>query len=294
MAIKNGPAMWLYPIAAKTYFDVGPRRSEQPGATGYAEMIAHGGGDNKWRVSTNYKNIAVGDEILVYSVKINGNPPMVIGLGIVARGPWLDGNEQLIKIKWNVTVCRRLGKRAIDATWIAERLPRTKKTGTTIPQGLWPIIRQQLLAPATDMRRDISKIEFSAKFSKTKKQLLIDARLGQGKFKNNVAYIETGCRLTGVTDRSHLRASHIKPWSVSKNSERLDGNNGLLLAPHVDHLFDRGFITFTDAGKLLISPQLPGHILTAWSLPKQGTFGAFSKAQRKYLDYHRKDVFQAK
>jgi predicted restriction endonuclease len=80
---------------------------------------------------------------------------------------------------------------------------------------------------------------------------------------------------------------------VSTNKERLDGNNGLLLAPHVDHLFDRGFIAFSEKGKLLVSPQLPSGLLKAWSLPANGTFGAFNKAQRKYLAYHRDNVFRA-
>jgi transposase len=52
----------------------------------------------------------------------------------------------------------------------------------------------------------------------------------------------------------HLRASHIRPWRDSDNEARLDGENGLLLTPTIDHLFDRGFISFEDDGRLLISP----------------------------------------
>jgi putative restriction endonuclease len=48
-------------------------------------------------------------------------------------------------------------------------------------------------------------------------------------------------------------ASHIKPWCESTNEERLNGENGLLLTPSIDHLFDRGFISFEDNGELLIS-----------------------------------------
>jgi hypothetical protein len=40
----------------------------------------------------------------------------------------------------------------------------------------------------------------------------------------------------------------------SENAERLDGENGLLLTPSIDHLFDRGFISFKDDGAVLISP----------------------------------------
>jgi hypothetical protein len=68
---------------------------------------------------------------------------------------------------------------------------------------------------------------------------LTKSRRGQGIFKANVRLIENHCRITGVSSIKHLRASHIKPWSVSDNDEKLDGYNGLLLSPHVDHLFDR-------------------------------------------------------
>ena len=65
--------------------------------------------------------------------------------------------------------------------------------------------------------------------------------------------IETHCRVTGVNRPEHLIASHCKPWRDSDNAERLDGENGLLLTPSIDHLFDRGFISFENNGELLVS-----------------------------------------
>jgi hypothetical protein len=67
----------------------------------------------------------------------------------------------------------------------------------------------------------------------TEKSQSILARRGQGWFRGRLEKIESCCRLTGVRDRAHLRASHIKPWKDSTDRERLDGNNGLLLAPHI-------------------------------------------------------------
>ncbi|MEZ5459241.1 MAG: HNH endonuclease signature motif containing protein [Steroidobacteraceae bacterium] len=52
----------------------------------------------------------------------------------------------------------------------------------------------------------------------------------------------------------YLIASHAKPWRDSSNDERLDGENGLLLTPTVDHLFDRGFISFEGNGRVIVSP----------------------------------------
>jgi hypothetical protein len=127
----------------------------------------------------------------------------------------------------------------------------------------------------------------------TKREQLIDARRGQGRFRRDVAAVEKkGCRMTGVRQITHLRASHIKPWSDSDDREKLDPHNGLLLSPHIDHLFDRGYISFTDAGELIVSKHLKPGILTAWGVAMRAKVGAFSPAQCFYLGYHRREVFQ--
>ena len=133
----------------------------------------------------------------------------------------------------------------------------------------------------------INQIHFDSDIPDTEKSQLILARRGQGLFRRRLELIESGCRLTGVSDRAHLVASHIKSWRDSTNRERLDGHNGLLLAPHADHLFDRGFISFEDNGKLLASPQLAMNILEAWGIPPETTCGTFSKKQCVYLKQHR-------
>lgn len=61
-------------------------------------------------------------------------------------------------------------------------------------------------------------------------------------------------RVTKVERLEHLVASHTKPWRDSTNEERLNGENGLLLTPAIDHLFDKGFISFEDKGALVVSP----------------------------------------
>lgn len=141
-----------------------------------------------------------------------------------------------------------------------------------------------------DLAADVKEIESSPSIADTEKPQLIQARRGQGIFRTRVELLEVGCRVTGVKDRAYLRASHIKPWRVSSNAERLDGSNGMLLAPHVDHLFDRGFISFGDDGALLRSPRLDASILAAWGLPAERNVGEFSENQRMYLSYHRSAV----
>lgn len=126
----------------------------------------------------------------------------------------------------------------------------------------------------------------------TTKDQLVKSRRGQGIFKANVRLNEKGCRVTGVTDLRHLRASHIKPWKDSSDEEKLNGCNGLLLAPHVDHLFDKGLISFTDDGGLLISPLLERDVLAKWQIPVEMTVGPFNVQQSMFLGYHRESVFK--
>ena len=128
--------------------------------------------------------------------------------------------------------------------------------------------------------------------TETTREQVVLARRGQGLFKLRVMGIEKACRITGVTREEHLRASHCKPWRDSNNEERLQGENGLLLTPNADHLFDRGFIGFEDNGDVLISPVADSDSLKRLGLDV-GTHmnvGKFSEGQRKFLEYHRDSV----
>jgi putative restriction endonuclease len=119
---------------------------------------------------------------------------------------------------------------------------------------------------------------------------VIRARRGQGIFRANVMLIETGCRVTHVTDRKHLRASHIKPWSKASDSERLSGENGLLLSPHIDHLFDKGYISFSSSEQLLVVPEVQPGLLDKWGIIAGTNVGTFNREQKAFLDFHRVNV----
>ncbi|PIF89756.1 HNH endonuclease [Acidovorax sp. 62] len=128
----------------------------------------------------------------------------------------------------------------------------------------------------------------------TTKQQVVLARNGQGLFRSRVFGLEQSCRLTHVRTPALLIASHIKPWrSCSTAAERLDGANGLLLAPHVDRLFDKGFISFTEAGQVLVSPRLDPNDLTRLGLAEACATGCapFSERHAPYLQFHREKVF---
>jgi len=128
----------------------------------------------------------------------------------------------------------------------------------------------------------------------SERKALVLARRGQGKFKRNVQKIETRCRVTGVERPEHLIASHCKPWRDCESyEERLDGENGLLLTPSIDHLFDRGFISFERSGILLVAKRAHSESLKRMGIPvgEKVNVGSFSEGQRSYLEYHREKVF---
>ena len=91
----------------------------------------------------------------------------------------------------------------------------------------------------------------------TEQMALHKARIGQGRFRADLLDLWQGrCALTEVDMPELLRASHIKPWRSSNNSEKLNAFNGLLLAVHLDALFDRLLITFQDTGEMVVSKRI--------------------------------------
>jgi hypothetical protein len=122
---------------------------------------------------------------------------------------------------------------------------------------------------------------------------LVKARVGQGIFREEVSKIERHCRLTGVGDNDFLVASHIKPWKDSDNRERLSGQNGLMLTRTPDHLFDKGFISFADDGRLLYASRVNREALAKMKIPEEGfNAGRFNPAQLEFLRYHRNYIFK--
>lgn len=139
---------------------------------------------------------------------------------------------------------------------------------------------------------EMDKVRSDETVSETTRRAIVLARRGQGLFKKRVMELESACRITGVTKIEHLRASHCKPWRNASNDERLNGENGLLLTPTMDHLFDRGFIGFEDNGTLLISPVAHKESLLKMGIDvdRSKNVGNFSSGQREFLEIHRDSV----
>lgn len=148
--------------------------------------------------------------------------------------------------------------------------------------------------PLFESAEDPSEVDVQIQ---TSSQRTIEVRTKQQLFRRRLLGYERECRLTGVRDLRFVRASHIKPWSKATSSERVDGCNGLLLTPTADHLFDQGWISFTNAGQLLCSRFLSRNVGEHLGLDlrtgrKCGS--TFLATQRGYLEYHRDEVFEKK
>jgi hypothetical protein len=111
-------------------------------------------------------------------------------------------------------------------------------------------------------------------------------RRGQDKFKNKLLLNSKECAVCGINEKSFLIASHIKPWRYSNNKERLDSINGLLLCPNHDKLFDSGYLSFSENGRLLVSSKLSKDILTKMALTSESSI-EINKEREVYMTWHR-------
>jgi hypothetical protein len=125
----------------------------------------------------------------------------------------------------------------------------------------------------------------------TTRRALVDARLGQGAFRKALMQRWTNaCAASACGVSEVLRASHIKSWRLSSNTERLDRANGLLLIANIDALFDKGLVTFNDGGSMVISSRLPETERRRLGLPKKLRL-TLTPTEKEFLTFHRESVF---
>ena len=140
-----------------------------------------------------------------------------------------------------------------------------------------------------DLERDLDQIVDNPQLSNTEKSTLINTRLGQGQFRKKLITQWGGCAVTGYRDTRCLVASHIKPWSKAGNEERLDPFNGLLLLPNLDKVFDLGYISFEESGRIWLS----GELEDAETLGIHARLSVqLDSKHQDYLAYHREKVFR--
>ena len=119
---------------------------------------------------------------------------------------------------------------------------------------------------------------------------IIKVRINQGYFRDRLLDKYGKCCLCGVSDTRFLVASHIKPWADSTPSEKVDVENGLLLCPNHDKLFDLGMITFDNDGKIIVSEGVSDNDRIYMNVSDR-MFLSMSNKMKKYMHYHRENVF---
>jgi predicted restriction endonuclease len=142
------------------------------------------------------------------------------------------------------------------------------------------------------IKKEEEKIEKDTTITVTERTHLTKSRIGQGIFRTKLLEECHACPVTSISDDRILIASHIKPWSVSDNKERLDPKNGLLLTPTFDKLFNDGFISFDDDGTMIISSSLSYFTMDNLGLAENKKYSVPTKGREKYLKYHRENIFR--
>ncbi|WP_342625019.1 HNH endonuclease [Pseudomonas alkylphenolica] len=197
------------------------------------------------------------------------------------------------------TLNRPLLSKSISAAYQTQFDSRTTPTLFNSTGGVNQIYMAQLPADAAyflmEQAEVITKYEdllinagAVSRVNETTREALIRARLGQGTFRAEVMKRWEGkCALTGVRNPNLLVASHIHAWSLANNHARLDADNGLLLATHIDRLFDCGLISFHECGQLIISDSLTAEEQKVFGLTTFTSIDTLNAGNRLYLAKHR-------
>ena len=123
---------------------------------------------------------------------------------------------------------------------------------------------------------------------------LVRQRVGQDVFREALlGYWGGACAVTGLALPEVLRASHTKPWAdCASDEERLDVFNGFLLVAQLDALFDRGLITFTASGDVVIASRLTSENRASLHLDQGLNLRWVAPEHLPFLEWHREHVFQ--
>lgn len=140
---------------------------------------------------------------------------------------------------------------------------------------------------------EVLKISNDQSLDATEREAIVKARIGQGIYRDKLLLkYSDGCIITHINVPDVLVASHIKPWSVSTNSERINEDNGFILSATYDRLFDRGLISFENSGKILLSKVISDDDAQKLEIGKGQRYDIkFNAQMNDYLSYHRDVIF---
>lgn len=152
--------------------------------------------------------------------------------------------------------------------------------------------------------KELNQLRTRKGLADTRSSLAIDAPVAEGAMvqrltwlrDNHIAFRDpvrahwkSKCAVTSAGCDGLLVASHIKPWRLSSPKQKTDLNNGLLLSTALDALFDRGLISFSNDGMMLLSSLLSVETAKIFGVNKKLKLDLrLVTAQMKtYLSWHR-------
>ena len=146
----------------------------------------------------------------------------------------------------------------------------------------------------SDIKKEENALSQDKTLNESSKDQTRKARVGQGKYREELLKECPYCPITLVSDDRLLIASHIKPWIKSEQNEKIDPKNGFMFTPTIDHLFDRGFMSFDNDKKILLSPWLSKTTIHRLNFQSSGIIEHLPITGReKYLQYHRDNIYKS-
>lgn len=128
--------------------------------------------------------------------------------------------------------------------------------------------------------------------NETERKGLVISRVGQGVYRKKIIHRwEYQCAVTGFNNLDVLIASHILPWASSTNQERLDVNNGILLSPTYDALFDQHYISFENRGNIILSDAIEVAAFQKIGVKGSERISNFNSSNFPYLEQHRTQFY---
>ena len=143
-----------------------------------------------------------------------------------------------------------------------------------------------------DSESKLLSIIREARLDATSKRTEIHVRLGQHRFRRLVLVRWEGrCAITGADIL--VEASHIKPWRLASNFDRINPDNGIALSLLYHRAFDLGYISFADDGSMLVSEAVRDQLVRV-GMNLSARIAGFTDGHSPFLQHHRTAVFDKK
>lgn len=229
---------------------------------------------NQWNLFEKVKNIGhvepflatssmnIGDTMLLHVGSQNKNYESgIYAVGTLVKAPYILENSPQDYCNNKLTVNVRIDKINYSSPYITHEECKAFinqfRTAHKISEEHYALIEQRLDVNTdesiiSDIEADADKLQILGK----ERETFIKTRVNQSVFRERLLNKYDCCCLCKVGNPKFLIASHIKPWADSENDEKLDEDNGFLLCPNHDALFDSGYISFDENGTIMISEEL--------------------------------------